>query len=96
MMVELGNKMRPYEEEEQFPDTPDKILALHVKNKPPKLTDASKKWSTDYIEFVDHCLQMENTKRKTANSLRVHKFVRGGWKYKTDFMNEMERQVHMA
>ena len=54
MMVELANQMRPYDDMVPFPDSPEKILALHEKGVP-RVND-KKAWSETFLDFIDRCL----------------------------------------
>lgn len=55
---------------------PMRVLFKIPKSPPPQLTDQDK-WSKDFHDFLDACLQKGESERSTAAELTIHPFVKG-------------------
>jgi len=70
--IEMAESRPPHYDME-----PLQVLFVIPKQPPPRLKEP-KKWSPDFVDFIDKCLQKDPAQRQTAKQLLNHPFVLKG------------------
>ena len=85
LAIELAKGEPPYIEEEQH-----KVLFKIANQDPPTIARGGK-WSDDFCDFVDMCLQKDPEQRWNTKKLLEHPFLKDAENCKGDFCREFER-----
>ena len=84
--IELAQSLPPYIDED-----PTRALFNIVENQPPTI---SSKWSSNFQDFIDKCLDKNPKKRWSADALIEHPFLSGAVNLRGEWMIEYSNWKH--